>query len=96
MVRGGKIAVLRCRSSSRDRQNPLTCGPRWNRLPRATIVLLSIKTQEADMSDHWRVSADGIDSMRGTGEDAAAYAAGWTVSGLATLATIVVVWVFAI
>ena len=63
---------------------------------RETIVLLSIKTQEADMSDHWRVSADGIDSMRGTGEDAAAYAAGWTVSGLATLATIVVVWGFAI
>jgi hypothetical protein len=48
------------------------------------------------MSEHWRHSTDGIDGMRGTGEDAAAYAAGWTVSGLATLATILVVWVFAI
>jgi hypothetical protein len=48
------------------------------------------------MSDHWRVSADRVDTMRGSGEDAAGYAVGWTVSGLATLATIVVVWVFAI
>jgi hypothetical protein len=48
------------------------------------------------MSDHWRASTDRVDIMRGTSEDAAAYAAGWTVSGLATLATILVVWVFAI
>jgi hypothetical protein len=48
------------------------------------------------MSDHWRASTAKIDVMRGTGEDAALYAAGWTVSGLATLATILVVWVFAI
>jgi hypothetical protein len=48
------------------------------------------------MSDQWRVSADRVDVARDTGEDAAAYAVGWTVSGLATLATIVVVWVFAI
>ena len=60
------------------------------------IVLSAIRHQEADMSDRWRVSADQVDIMRDTGEDAAAYAVGWTVSGLATLATIVVVWVFAI
>jgi hypothetical protein len=48
------------------------------------------------MSDHWRHSTEGIDSMRGSGEDTASYAAGWTVSGLATLATILAVWVFAI
>jgi hypothetical protein len=48
------------------------------------------------MSDNWRVSADRVDTMRATGEDAGAYAVGWTVSGLATLATIIVVWVFAI
>ena len=36
------------------------------------------------MSDHWRHSTEGIDGMRGTAEDAASYAAGWTVSGLAT------------
>ena len=48
------------------------------------------------MSDYWRASTDRFDGMRGTGEDAASYAAGWTVSGLATLATILAVWVFAI
>ena len=48
------------------------------------------------MSDHWRHSTQGVDIMRGTGEDAASYAAGWTVSGLATLVTILAVWVFAI
>jgi hypothetical protein len=31
-----------------------------------------------------------------TREEAAAYAAGWTISGLATLGTIIVVWLFAI
>jgi hypothetical protein len=55
-----------------------------------------VEIKEADMSEHWRHSTDGIDDMRGNGEDAAAYAAGWTVSGLATLATILAVWVFAI
>ena len=34
--------------------------------------------------------------MRDTGEEDAAYAAGWTISGIATLVTIVAVWVFAI
>ena len=45
---------------------------------------------------HWRNSTARADVMRGAGEDEAAYAAGWTVSGLATLVTILVVWVFAI
>ncbi len=48
------------------------------------------------MSDHWRSSTGKIDVMRGTGEDAASYAAGWTVSGLATLVTILAVWMFAV
>jgi hypothetical protein len=52
------------------------------------------QAQEATkMADHGR---PGADAMRGTGKDEAAYAAGWTVSGLATLATILGVWVFAI
>jgi len=34
--------------------------------------------------------------MRGTGDDQALYATGWTISGLATLATILAVWVFGI
>jgi hypothetical protein len=45
---------------------------------------------------HWRDSTARADDMRGTGEDEAAYAAGWTISGLATLGAILVVWVFAI
>jgi len=47
----------------------------------------------SDQSRHW---AEGIHSTHDTSEDAASYAAGWTVSGLATLATILAVWVFAI
>jgi hypothetical protein len=31
-----------------------------------------------------------------TREEEAAYAAGWTISGLATLGTIIAVWIFAI
>jgi hypothetical protein len=64
--------------------------------PAAGTAIVLMNNQEAVMSDHWRHSTEGIDSMRGTGEDAASYAAGWTVSGLATLATILAVWVFAI
>jgi hypothetical protein len=49
------------------------------------------------MSDHWRVSADRFDVMRGdSGDDNAVYAAGWTISGLATLGAIMAVWVFGI
>lgn len=48
------------------------------------------------MSDHWRNPADQFDIMRGTAEEEAAYATGWTISGLATLGVIVAVWMFAI
>lgn len=34
--------------------------------------------------------------MRGMNDDEAAYAAGWTISGLATLGAIVAVWMFGI
>jgi hypothetical protein len=34
--------------------------------------------------------------MRDTREDEAAYVAGWTISGLATLGTILAVWIFAV
>ena len=51
---------------------------------------------EAVMADQW-IHPDRIaDMTRNTGEEDAAYAAGWTISGIATLATIVAVWVFAI
>jgi hypothetical protein len=45
---------------------------------------------------HWRSATADADVMRGTGEDNILYATGWTISGLATLATIVAVWLFGI
>ncbi|MBR1150719.1 MULTISPECIES: hypothetical protein [unclassified Bradyrhizobium] len=45
---------------------------------------------------HWRLETADADAMRGTGEDNLLYATGWTISGLATLGTIVAVWVFGI
>jgi hypothetical protein len=44
---------------------------------------------------HWRSATARSDAMLGTGDDEALYAAGWTLSGLATLGTIVAVWMFA-
>jgi hypothetical protein len=44
----------------------------------------------------WRHAMQRSAVVRATAEDEAAYAAGWTISGLATIATIVVVWMFAI
>lgn len=44
----------------------------------------------------WRSTPHTTDEMFGTGHDDAAYAAGWTISGVATLATIVAVWLFGI
>ncbi len=36
------------------------------------------------MSDYWPASTDRFDGMGGDGDDNAGYAAGWTISGLAT------------
>lgn len=45
----------------------------------------------------WRsATTDADDLMRGTSDDEIGYATGWTISGLATLGTILAVWVFAI
>jgi hypothetical protein len=44
----------------------------------------------------WRTAMLRTESPPTTREDELAYAAGWTISGLATLATIIVVWLFAI
>jgi hypothetical protein len=43
----------------------------------------------------WR-TARSVEPARETHEDEIAYAAGWTISGLATLGTIIAVWIFAI
>ena len=45
---------------------------------------------------HWRNATETTDAMLGTGPDEALYAVGWTISGLATLGTIVAVWMFGI
>jgi hypothetical protein len=58
--------------------------------------LSSKEGQEAIMSDNWQVSTERVDVVPSSGEDEAGYLAGWTISGVATLATILVVWVFAI
>ena len=44
----------------------------------------------------WRSAMQRTETAHGRREDDAAYAAGWTISGLATLGTIIAVWVFAI
>jgi hypothetical protein len=45
---------------------------------------------------YWRSITAEADAMRGTADDDILYATGWTISGLATLGTIVAVWVFGI
>jgi lysyl-tRNA synthetase class I len=45
---------------------------------------------------HWRSVIPEADAMRGTADEDILYATGWTISGLATLGTIVAVWVFGI
>jgi hypothetical protein len=44
----------------------------------------------------WRSVPAEADAMRGTADDNILYATGWTISGLATLVTIIAVWVFGI
>ena len=44
----------------------------------------------------WRHKMSRIDPVHIEAEEETAYAAGWTISGLATIGTILVVWVFAL
>jgi hypothetical protein len=44
----------------------------------------------------WRSASTGADPMSGTGDDQISYATGWTISGLATLGTIVAIWLLGI
>jgi len=44
----------------------------------------------------WRDAMLRTETIRDTRKEEAAYAAGWTISGLATLGTIIAVWMFAI
>ncbi len=44
----------------------------------------------------WRTAMVRVDPAPRLHEDDGAYAVGWTISGLATLATIIAVWLLAI
>jgi len=44
----------------------------------------------------WRNAMVRTEPPHAAPEDETAYAAGWTISGLATLGTIIAVWMFAI
>jgi len=44
----------------------------------------------------WWSATTGADAMRGTSDDEISYATGWTISGLATLGTIVAIWLLGI
>jgi len=44
----------------------------------------------------WRSAMLRTETTDDSREDGAAYAVGWTISGLATVGTIIAVWVFAI
>lgn len=44
----------------------------------------------------WRAANSGADGMRGASDDQISYATGWTISGLATLGTIVAIWLLGI
>jgi hypothetical protein len=67
----------------------------WNQMGPSRLYCNGRAAMEAVMADQWIHPDRAVDKPRDTGEDAA-YAAGWTISGIATLATIVAVWVFAI
>jgi len=44
----------------------------------------------------WRSATTDADAMRGADDDETSYATGWTISGLATLGTIVTIWLLGI
>jgi hypothetical protein len=90
---------LNRKSPARDEKKSLRqCCARIDGVEPAGVqaIVLTKKHQEAIMTDHWPISIERVGAIQDTSEDTAAYAAGWTVSGLATLATILVVWMFAI
>ena len=65
-----------------------------NREPGPT---LSLRAGFWSNAMQWRSATTGADdAMRGTGDDEISYATGWTISGLATLGTIVAIWLLGI
>jgi hypothetical protein len=65
----------------------------WN--PRREPSVL-VPGRFEEMAMRWRSTADQTDAMFGTGHDSTLYTAGWTISGVATIATVVAVWLLGI
>jgi len=59
-------------------------------------VIAARQALPGDEAMDWKSAMVRTEMPHTTPEDDAAYAAGWTISGLATLGTIIAVWVFAI
>jgi hypothetical protein len=66
------------------------------REPADDAGVISARQAFGDEAMDWRNAMVRTEMPHTTPEDDAAYAAGWTISGLATLGTIIAVWMFAI
>ena len=65
-------------------------------LARAKLVAISRQGRPRRKAMEWRDAMVRTEPTHDTIDDEAAYAAGWTISGLATLGSIIAVWMFAI
>jgi hypothetical protein len=45
---------------------------------------------------HWRQATGRADAMRGASGNETAYIAGWSISGMAVIGVLVMVWIFGI
>src|ERR1700742_1873960 len=61
-----------------------------------TCVILPRQGPPGEKAMDWKSAMVRTETPHATPEDDAAYAAGWNISGLATLGTIIAVWMFAI
>jgi len=62
----------------------------------AVARVITARQGLAEKAMDWREAMMRTETPPSKSEDNAAYAAGWTISGLATLGTIIAVWMFAI
>ncbi len=69
---------------------------RVRRNPDAITGIIFAWTGIWEMAMDWRSEAVHIEAVRPTPQDEFAYAAGWTISGVAMLCAIVAVWMFGI
>jgi hypothetical protein len=64
--------------------------------PVETSAVISARQAVRRIAMDWRRAMVRNEPTHDTHEDDKAYAVGWTISGLATLGTIIAVWMFAI